>query len=278
LDYFQTQNLLTEFTPEFRPDVTDKSILVAGLGGNGSHVALAAQRMGFRDIVGVDCDVVTPGNLSRQLLYTPADIGRSKAAAARQCLEHNNLCSRIETHHLDILKNRARFGELVAAADLVFIVLDQPATTFFAVDACFAYKKPAISGGTCVLSGTSTRVAWMDGVSSPCLNCATRIGSVREAWAEYYRYNGQERLSNSPPEVEKIDRDISLAGGHPSIYPSACIGSNLMLSVALNYFMGKRDMPRVLSFSVLNFVLEREALKINECCVTCSRTRGRAAL
>jgi molybdopterin/thiamine biosynthesis adenylyltransferase len=272
MDYFQTQKLLVELTPEFQANVTDKSLLIVGLGGNGSHVAIAALRMGFREIVGIDCDIVTPGNLSRQILYTPADIGQTKADAARKSLERNNLCSKLETHHLNILENRADFGRLIDSADLIFIVVDQPYTTFFAIDACFHFHKPAIVGGTCVLSGTSTRVSWMDGRTSPCLNCSTRINQARAEWAEYYRYDGRERVKRSPA-VEKVDAAISLSGGHPSIYPTASIGSNMMIALALNYFMGKRDMPRITVFSILNFVLEMESIKLNAKCATCGSLR-----
>jgi hypothetical protein len=51
------------------------------------------------------------------------------------------------------LTQRRRFGDLVAAADLVFVVLDQPAATFFALDACNQHRKLTVTGGTCVLSG-----------------------------------------------------------------------------------------------------------------------------
>jgi adenylyltransferase/sulfurtransferase len=101
-DYFQTQDLIAAFEPSLSADVFDHSLLVAGLGGNGSHIALAAARMGFAMIVGVDADVVSESNLSRQVLYTRGDVGRLNAEVAADTLARNNLKSRIETHHLDI--------------------------------------------------------------------------------------------------------------------------------------------------------------------------------
>jgi molybdopterin/thiamine biosynthesis adenylyltransferase len=74
-DYFRTQDLIASFEPSLSREVFDRRILVVGLGGNGTHVALAAARMGFSAIVGVDCDIVSEGNLSRQVLYTREDVG-----------------------------------------------------------------------------------------------------------------------------------------------------------------------------------------------------------
>jgi len=147
--FFQTQELIQAFEPAFTPDLFQRSALIVGLGGNGTHVALAAARMGFARIIGIDCDVVSDSNLSRQVLYTRQDVGRRKADAALDALQRHNLRSVIETHHLDILSERRKFGELVTAADVVFVVLDQPGTTFFAVDALptgILINTPATSG------------------------------------------------------------------------------------------------------------------------------------
>lgn len=63
-------------------------VLIVGLGGYGSLVALLAARMGIRDIVGVDPDRVALSNLNRQLLYTRNDLGRLKVeVAAERCRE-----------------------------------------------------------------------------------------------------------------------------------------------------------------------------------------------
>ena len=192
-DYFHTQDLIASFEPTLSPGVFDRLLLVVGLGGNGSHVALAAVRMGFSTIVGVDCDVVSEGNLSRQVLYTRQDIGRPKTEVAAKALGRHNLRSEIETHHLDILAERRKFARLLARADLVFLSLDQPSTTFFAADACFRARKPAVTGGTCVLSGLATRVWWMGAGQSPCLNC---LIPVHPSMAEWVRYTAATAASH----------------------------------------------------------------------------------
>jgi molybdopterin/thiamine biosynthesis adenylyltransferase len=268
-DYFLTQELIAEHTPAFTPRLFDRAVLVVGLGGNGCHVALAAVRMGFARVVGIDRDVVAESNLSRQVLYTREDVGRPKAEAAAAALDRHNLRSVVETHHLDVLAERRRFGALVAQADLVFLALDQPSTTFFAADACYRLGRPAVSGGTCVLSGLVSRVAWMAPGARPCLNC---LLPVHESWAEWVHFHsyGDGGPREPTPGVARVEEALRLEGGHPSTYPTACIGSNLMVALAVNYLMGRRDLPRCLEFSVLDLAVEARAVRPRSNCPTCS--------
>lgn len=268
--FFETQDLIQTFEPAFTPDLCQRSVLIVGLGGNGTHVALAAARMGFARIVGIDCDVVSESNLSRQVLYTTQDVGRRKADAALEALQRHNLRSVIETHHLDILAERRRFGDLVAAADLVFVVLDQPGTTFFANDTCHALRKSTITGGTCVLSGLSTRVAWMGPGQRPGLNCLVSLHPSMAAWVEFFRYDGGT-AKQPTPAVSHLDGTVALTGGHASTYPTACLGANLMMAVAVNLLIGRTDIPQLLEFSLLGFRLDRGEIRARATCPTCSQ-------
>jgi molybdopterin/thiamine biosynthesis adenylyltransferase len=268
-DVFSTQELIQGFEPVFTPALFERSLLVVGLGGNGTHLALAAVRMGFARVVGLDCDLVSESNLSRQVLYTRQDVGRRKAEAAGEALARHNLRSAIETHDLDILAQRRRFGNLVTAAVLVFVVLDQPGPTFFALDACYQHRKLTVTGGTCVLSGLMTRVGWMEAGQRPCLNCAFTAHASIAPWTEHFRYDGGTEKEMTE-EVARLDREIALEGGHPSTYPTACLGSNLMMAVALNVLLGKADIPRLLELSLLGLTLEARPLRRRANCPTCS--------
>ena len=270
-DYFLTQKLISDFEPNFTTEIFDKTILIVGLGGNGTHLALAAVRMGFKKVLGVDKDIVSDSNLSRQVLYTKTDVGNSKAESAARSLLVHNLQSEIETHHFDILLERQRFGQLVASADLVFVVLDQPGATFFAIDTCYFYNKPTISGGTCTLSGLVTRVSWMEPGTHHCLNCSMPNHPSLQEWFDFYQYtNGTQK--DRTPSLDRIDTKISLTGGHPSMYSTACLGSNLMMSIALSYFMGDRNMPKMMELSVLGLKLVEVGSIKNHDCMTCNRS------
>ena len=267
-DFFQTQELISDFEPAFGPALFDRSLLIVGVGGNGTHIALAAVRMGFQAVVGIDCDLVSASNLSRQVLYTRQDVGRRKASVAAESLQHHNLRSAIQMHDFDILQYRPMFGALVASADLVFVVLDQPGPTFFAVDASYRLGKPAVSGGTCVLSGLSTRIGWMWPSRGACLNCAFPAHPRLNDWIGFHRYEDGAAKKRTP-EVEKADEELSLAGGHPSTYPAACLGANLMVAAALQLLMGRFDFPQELELALPGLVMDRRELRKRQSCPTC---------
>lgn len=63
------------------------TVLVAGLGGVGSHCALALARTGTGRLILVDFDVVSESSLNRNPLAGPSDIGRMKSAALADALE-----------------------------------------------------------------------------------------------------------------------------------------------------------------------------------------------
>src|ERR671938_1214985 len=60
--------------------LTASTIIVIGLGGVGSQIALALARKGAGKLVLLDHDIVEPSNLPRQVYY-PTDVGKSKAYA-----------------------------------------------------------------------------------------------------------------------------------------------------------------------------------------------------
>ncbi|GHJ56218.1 hypothetical protein Nm8I071_55250 [Nonomuraea sp. TT08I-71] len=61
-------------------------VAIIGLGGIGGLVLQHLLGAGVRQFLLVDGDVVAPANLNRQFLFTPADIGRLKVDAARECV------------------------------------------------------------------------------------------------------------------------------------------------------------------------------------------------
>ena len=95
------------------------SILIAGLGGYGSWIALLAARMGIRNIIGIDFDSVELANLHRQFTFDRQDIGTLKIKACEKKLreadpEINFIGKNLKISHPDDL------FDLMAGVDLVF--------------------------------------------------------------------------------------------------------------------------------------------------------------
>jgi molybdopterin-synthase adenylyltransferase len=101
-------------------------VVVLGLGGLGGWAAYALACAGVGTLVGVDGDVVDWSNLNRQILYTEADLGQPKAAAAARTIAAFN--SDIEFQPVQrMLTGIGDIEAVIAGADFVVDAADQPA-------------------------------------------------------------------------------------------------------------------------------------------------------
>lgn len=75
----------------------DASVLIVGMGGLGSPVAMYLAAAGVGKLVLVDDDEVELSNLQRQIAHTTDRIGQSKVASAQQTLQALNPDVQIET-------------------------------------------------------------------------------------------------------------------------------------------------------------------------------------
>ncbi len=102
--------------------ISKSTVLVVGLGGLGSPAALYLAALGVGHLILVDKDKVELSNLNRQILYTPADVGRPKALVAKERLSSFNPEIEIEAHVMSV--EEPGFEELVKLADVIVDGLD----------------------------------------------------------------------------------------------------------------------------------------------------------
>lgn len=69
-----------------QPEIDATVALVLGVGGIGSSVAMSLTRLGVKELILVDKDVVEASNLNRQMLFSAQSIGRTKVEAAAAAL------------------------------------------------------------------------------------------------------------------------------------------------------------------------------------------------
>src|SRR2546421_5288433 len=72
--------------------LTASTIILLGLGGVGSQIALALARKGAGKLVLLDHDIVESTNLPRQVYY-PRDVGKPKAYALAANLSRESVCA-----------------------------------------------------------------------------------------------------------------------------------------------------------------------------------------
>lgn len=86
----------------FQHNLEKATVVILGLGGVGCHVGMALAQAGVGKIKIIDYDVISLGNLNRQVLYTDADIGLKKIAVASARLRAVNPTIVIEPYDLNI--------------------------------------------------------------------------------------------------------------------------------------------------------------------------------
>jgi len=131
---------------EYQRRLTDARVAMLGLGGLGSWASYSLACCGVGELVLVDGDTVEESNFNRQVLYRERDIGRPKAAAAREVLaEFNSGCA------LEAVERRLdsvdAVREVVDGADFVVNGADWPAHDIerWVNAACFDVGVPFIS-------------------------------------------------------------------------------------------------------------------------------------
>ena len=87
MSLYSRQELLGSLGKVGQRALLESHVLIIGLGGIGCAVAQQLTAMGVGTLTLVDGDVVSESNLSRQILYTAADIGEKKVRAAIRSLE-----------------------------------------------------------------------------------------------------------------------------------------------------------------------------------------------
>ena len=152
-------------------------VLVVGLGGLGSPVAMYLAAAGVGTLVVADFDVVDLSNLQRQILHSSERIGMPKVDSAMQFLKALNPQARIEGFKGNI--DADSLPALLAGVDAVVDGCDNFATRFAVNEACLQAGIPLISGAAIRTEG---QVAVFSGKpGGPCYQCLyPRDGNLDE--------------------------------------------------------------------------------------------------
>lgn len=174
---YSRQIMLPGFGIEGQELLRAASVLVVGLGGLGSPVAMYLAAAGVGRLVLADFDAVDLSNLQRQLLHTTERIRMPKADSARIALSALNPEVRIETVKRSLTEET--LPDLVAKVDLVVDGSDNFATRFAVNAACFKARRPLVSGAAIRLEGQVATYSGQPG--GPCYQCLyPRSGGLDE--------------------------------------------------------------------------------------------------
>jgi len=142
-------------------------VLVVGLGGLGSPVAMYLAASGVGHLVLSDYDAVELSNLQRQIVHGNADVGRTKVESARDTLLALN--PEIEVTPLAWALDDDLDAE-IAAATVVVDATDNFESRFALNAVCRRHTTPLVSGAAMRMEG---QIAVFDprDPNSPCYRC-----------------------------------------------------------------------------------------------------------
>ncbi|MDO6454125.1 molybdopterin-synthase adenylyltransferase MoeB [Neptunomonas phycophila] len=170
---YSRQIMLGDVDIEGQQRWLDSRVLILGVGGLGSPVAMYLAAAGVGHLVLVDDDQVEMTNLQRQIAHNTASIGQSKVESAAATLAQINPDIEVTTRAERL--DEAALMEQVANVDLVVDCTDNFTTRFMLNRACVAHKKPLVSGAAIRMEGQIS--VYHPGVEgSPCYQCLYKEG------------------------------------------------------------------------------------------------------
>ncbi len=162
------QIILAELGEAGQAKLSRAGVLVVGLGGLGSPVALYLAAAGIERIGLLDDQRVELSNLHRQTLYGDGDVGRPKVEAAR-----DRLLALDPALELDALADTLRpenAAHFFSAYDLVVDGTDSFEAKFLLNDAAVILQRPLVHGAVLQWYGQVLTIL----PQGPCLRCIFR--------------------------------------------------------------------------------------------------------
>lgn len=130
----------------------DAHIMVVGCGALGNEVLKNLVLLGIGHLVVVDFDVVEQGNLTRSILFRPADVGRRKVDVVKDALRGINADADVQAIHGDVAYDVGL--ALIRQMDVVMGCVDSRWARYCIQRLCTRVGKTWIDGGIIGMEGT----------------------------------------------------------------------------------------------------------------------------
>ncbi len=172
---YSRQIMLPQLDYQGQQKLLNAKVLIIGLGGLGSPIALYLAAAGVGELHLNDFDHVDLSNLQRQIAHTTERVGQSKVHSAAAAIRQLNPEIKVIT-----LSERLTASQLAAEVDAVDLVIDASDNfeTRFAINAaCVQQKTPLISGAVIRFEGQVTTIL----PGGPCYRCLYQEDDNHEA-------------------------------------------------------------------------------------------------
>lgn len=231
---------LEEVGTEGQLCLKNSSVLIIGLGGLGSPLALYLTAAGVGRIGIVEFDRVEASNLHRQVLYGVSQVGKDKLKMGLERLRELNPHVKIETHPGRITRDNAR--QLIRDYDIVADGADNFQTRYLVNDACVLEKKPLVSAS---ILGFEGQLAIFGLKGGPCYRC----------------------LYPEPPPAGSVPSCAE--GGVLGVLPG--VMGSLQATEVIKFILGRSESSRgrLLHYNALDLEFANLKIERNSGCVLC---------
>lgn len=151
MERYNRQVMLPEIGEEGQQKIRQAKVLIVGVGGLGSPIALYLAGAGVGTLGMVDSDVVDRSNLQRQVLYGENEVGKPKAEQAKARLQSLN--PEVTLHAYPMRLTAENATSIISQYDIVVDGCDNFETRYLINDTCMSLGKIYIYGAIRAFDG-----------------------------------------------------------------------------------------------------------------------------
>ena len=168
IDRYSRQIILKKIGVVGQKKLLKSSVLIVGIGGLGSPIAIYLAALGIGKIGIVDKDNVEISNLSRQIIFTTNDVKKNKSSVAINKLRKINPDLQLQSFNKNLTIQN--INQVAKNFDLIVDGSDNFRTRFLINDYCLEKQKTLVSGAISKFDGQVYTFNFSK-KKSPCLRC-----------------------------------------------------------------------------------------------------------
>ena len=241
IERYSRQILLSEIGGSGQKKISNKKILVVGIGGLGCPSLNYLTTSGVGTIGFIDGDIVNLSNLNRQTLFSEKNLGMLKANVAKEKLKMIN--SNVNLISFPFMLNEENSEKIISQFDLILDGTDNFEIRYLINKSCLKFKIPLISGSLARWEGQIMFFNYKNG--SPCYECIY------------------------PRSINKKELNSCQEGG--VFAPLSGVIGTMMASEALKFIIGSGEnfINKIFIFDILNHQNKKISIKKNIDCGAC---------
>lgn len=235
--------LLTDVGVAGQQKLLAKKVLIVGMGGLGSPVALYLAAAGVGTLGIIDPDVVELSNLQRQIIHNFNDLRRPKVQSAKEKINRLNADIKVNTYQQSLTAASAQI--IVPHYHLVIDATDNFTTRHTINNICLQLKIPFIYGGVLAMQGQV--MSFIPG-AGPCFSCI---------------------FPDSPPDKAPSTSTVGILGAVPGVIGALQVAEAIKLLLKI----GQPLAGQLLTIDLLTMITDKIDVKQNPKCPVCHQVK-----